>query len=125
MVARVAIAVAIAVAGDPWLVIYDYMREKSLEKVDKYAISRDYTLVNQFAVRGARIVLQHPNLGYNLTAEIETYRSCPRWVTGGCSFCIEPRFGRVVFREPRDIALEVRALYELGVKGFRLGRVTA
>jgi radical SAM superfamily enzyme with C-terminal helix-hairpin-helix motif len=108
--------------GDPWLVVYDYMREKSLEKVDKYAVSRDYTLVNQFAVRGARIVLQHPNLGYNLTAEIETYRSCPRWVTGGCSFCIEPRFGRVVFREPRDIALEVRALYELGVKGFRLGR---
>ncbi|MCC6002953.1 MAG: radical SAM protein [Thermofilum sp.] len=108
--------------GDPWLILYEYLVEKSLERIDRYAISRDYTLINQFAIRGARIVLQHPNLGYNLTAEIETYKSCPRWVTGGCSFCIEPRFGKVVFREPRDIGLEVRTLYELGVRGFRLGR---
>lgn len=108
--------------GDPWLVVYEYMLEKSLEKVNPYAVSKDYSLVDRFAVRGARIVLQHPNLGYNLTAEIETYKSCPRWVTGGCSFCIEPRLGRVVFREARSIGEEVRALYELGVRAFRLGR---
>ncbi len=108
--------------GDPEIVLFDLLREKSVERVNPYAIRKDYSLISKFAIRGARIVLQHPNIGLNLIAEIETYRGCPRWVSGGCSFCIEPRFGRVVFRDPKNIAEEIGVLYSLGVKSFRLGR---
>lgn len=108
--------------GDPEMVLFELLKEGSVERVNPYAIRRDYSLVSKFAVRGARVVLQHPNIGLNIIAEIETYRGCPRWVSGGCSFCIEPRFGKVVFRDPKDIAREISILYSLGVKSFRLGR---
>ncbi len=112
----------LVIRGDPAHVIYDLLKEKSVEKVNPYKIPHDYSLTNIFAVKGARIVLQHPNVGFNLTAEIETFRGCPRWLTGGCSFCIEPRLGKVVWRDQEAIASEVRALYEYGVRAFRLGR---
>ncbi|MDW8005056.1 MAG: radical SAM protein, partial [Thermofilaceae archaeon] len=59
---------------------------------------------------------------WNLIAEIETFRGCPRWITGGCSFCIEPKYGQVVYRDPNAIAREVETLYKCGVNSFRLGR---
>jgi len=110
------------IRGDPAHVIYELLVEKSVEKVNPFKLPSDYRLTDIFAVKGARVVLQHPNLGFNLTAEIETFRGCPRWLSGGCSFCIEPRLGRVVWREQEAIASEIRALYELGVRAFRLGR---
>ncbi len=113
----------VVVYGDPEIVIHNFLLEnKSIERINPYAVRRDYRLVDVFAIKGAKIVLQHPNLGFNLTAEIETYRGCPRWISGGCSFCIEPRFGRVVFRKQESIAREIAILYSLGVKSFRLGR---
>ncbi len=112
----------LVVPGEGWLAVYEYLRSRSLESVNPYAVSRDYSLIDEFAVRGARIVAQHPNAGYNLTAEIETYRGCPRWVVGGCSFCIEPRLGRVISRNPESIAREVEQLYAYGVRAIRLGR---
>ena len=112
----------LVVRGDPEIVIYDLLIEKSLEKVNPYKVRENYDLTSIFAVKGAKIVLQHPNHGKNLIAELETFRGCPRWVSGGCSFCIEPRYGKVVFRDPEDIAKEVEALHMCGVRNFRLGR---
>ncbi|MEM0335172.1 MAG: radical SAM protein [Thermofilum sp.] len=112
----------LVVPGDGWLAVYEYVKTGSLEGVNPYSTSKDYSLVEEFAVRGARIVNQHPNAGLNLVAEVETYRGCPRWVTGGCSFCIEPRYGRVITRNPKDVAREIEELYRHGVRAVRLGR---
>ncbi len=111
----------VVVRGDAELVVYEIMR-RGVESVNPFRVRRNYELTSKFAVLGARIVLQHPNHGLNLIAEIETFRGCARWVSGGCSFCIEPRYGRVQMRPVESIVDEVRALYALGVRGFRLGR---
>ncbi len=109
--------------GDVEIIIYNLVKEKlSVEKVDEFMLREDYKLIREFAIKGAKIVEQHPNHGLNLIAEIETYRGCPRYVVGGCSFCIEPLYGKVVFRPIEDICLEVEALYKYGVKNFRIGR---
>jgi radical SAM superfamily enzyme with C-terminal helix-hairpin-helix motif len=73
---------------------------------------------------GADLVLQHSDFPQPLVAEIETYRGCVRWRSGGCSFCIEPLKGEPRFREPDAIIAEVRRLRELGVRNFRLGGQT-
>jgi len=113
----------VVVGGDPEIVIYDLLREKlQIERIDPFKVRKNYRLTSLFAVRGAKIVKQHPNFGKNLIAEIETYRGCPRWVTGGCSFCIEPSYGKVVFRSITDIVKEIKELYINGVRNFRLGR---
>lgn len=83
---------------------------------------RERRLLDEFAVRGARIVEQHPNHGYNLVAEIETFRGCPRWIVGGCSFCVTKLYGRPWCRPPESIVREVEALYRAGVRHFRIGR---
>lgn len=113
----------LVVKGDVEVVVYNLVKEKlRVEAVDPTEVRYGYELVNKFAVKGSRIVEQHPNWGWNLIAEIETYRGCPRWVTGGCSFCVEPLYGAVTFRDVEQIAAEVEALYRCGVRHFRLGR---
>ena len=113
----------LVVKGDIEAVIYDLVKEGlSPERVDPCRVRESYDEIAGFAVKGARIALDHPNYGYNLIAEIETFRGCPRYVCGGCSFCIEPLYGGVTFRPLRHILEEVRALYEVGVRNFRLGR---
>ena len=113
----------LVVRGDLEIVVFNLVREGlRVEAVNPYELREGYELVDEFAWRGAEVVVQHPNHGWNLIAEIETFRGCPRWLVGGCSFCIEPRYGRVVFRSIEGIAREVEALYEHGVKCFRLGR---
>jgi len=79
--------------------------------------------ISEYAVRGSAIVEQHPghSMGY-LICEIETYRGCPRYVSGGCSFCIEPLYGLPAQREPEDIIREIESLYNHGVRAFRIGR---
>lgn len=111
----------VLVTGD----VEEYAYELAMygeERASPHRVREGYSNVDRFAVLGARIVRLHPNLGRNLVAEIETYRGCPRWVSGGCSFCVEPLRGRPIQRSPRSIAEEVRALYENGVRNFRLGR---
>lgn len=112
----------ILVKGDPEIVVYEIISENSVDKADPYAVRRSYDEIEEFIVKGTRIVLQHPNYGLNLIAEIETYRGCPRAITGGCSFCIEPLYGLPKFRKQKCIVKEVEELYSLGVKFFRLGR---
>ncbi|RLF02854.1 MAG: radical SAM protein [Thermoprotei archaeon] len=114
----------LVVRGDIELAVYRFIRERSLEKVDPYERRTDFGLIDMFAVKGAKIVLQHPNYSRNLIIELETFRGCPRAIVGGCSFCIEPLYGKVIFRSVKGIAAEVKALYSYGVKCFRLGRQT-
>ena len=75
--------------------------------------------INSFAIQGAEVVRQHPDFPH-IICEIETYRGC-YW--GRCSFCIE-RVHRLWFRSPEDVLKEIKALYDLGVRHFRLGRQT-
>jgi len=76
---------------------------------------------NRWLKLGAEIVKLHPDHPEPLIVEIETSRGCPRYITGGCSFCIEPLYGKPVFREIKDIVEEVRILSEHGVRNFRIG----
>jgi radical SAM superfamily enzyme with C-terminal helix-hairpin-helix motif len=79
---------------------------------------------NRWLLLGAESVLLHPDFPQPLIAEIETYRGCVRYRSGGCGFCIEPLKGRPVQRLPQDIISEVRTLRGLGVMNFRLGAQT-
>ncbi|RLF04117.1 MAG: radical SAM protein [Thermoprotei archaeon] len=114
---------------------FDYMFHPSFEKQVyeltlnnfkrdlKLPISeRDPHFIAKVAVRGAKIVTQHPNYGFNLICEIETYWGCPRYIVGGCSFCIEPLYGKPKFRAVEDVIEEVKSLYNAGVRHIRLGR---
>lgn len=74
-----------------------------------------------WSARGAKACAEHPDHGGPLIAEVQMYRGCVRYVTGGCRFCVEPLLGEVHFRQPNDILEEVRALSEAGVVNFRLG----
>lgn len=73
---------------------------------------------------GADCVLHHPDYPQPLIAELETYRGCVRWRSGGCSFCVEPLKGEPCFRSVEGIMAEARRLRELGVRNFRLGAQT-
>jgi len=84
-------------------------------KVEDY--SRNF--VNRFAVLGAEIVKQHSDYPH-VICEIETYKGC-YW--GKCSFCIE-RIHRVSMRDPEWVVREIEALYNQGVRHFRLGNQT-
>lgn len=75
----------------------------------------------KWSIEGASIVHFHPDYPDTLIAEIETYRGCVRYITGGCNFCMEPSFGKPVIRNERDIIKEMMALNKQGVKNFRLG----
>ncbi len=113
----------IVVRGDLEVVVADLLENNlRVEAVDPFVRRESYSDISMYAVKGARIVTQHPNHGINLIAEIETFRGCPRWITGGCSFCIEPQYGPVKYRAVDDILMEVQALYSFGVRCFRLGR---
>jgi len=109
------------VRGDPEVYI-DELLQYGFEKARPWALRESYELADKAFKLGARIVLQHPNYGRNLIVEIETYRGCSRWITGGCSFCIEPRYGKPTMRSQKAIVEEVEALYNLGVRHIRLGK---
>lgn len=109
------------VKGDLEVFIYN-MLSLGEEKANPSERRKSYELTDKFAFLGAKIVTQHPCYGYNLMVELETYRGCSRWFTGGCSFCVEPLYGKPLSRNPENILLELKELYELGVKGFRFGR---
>lgn len=79
---------------------------------------------NRWMMLGADIVTQHQDFPQPLIAEIESYRGCHRWSTGGCSYCIEPMKGRPLMRSPSDIVAEAARLRELGVRNLRVGGQT-
>jgi len=76
---------------------------------------------SEWSVRGADACRHHPDHGGQLIAEVQMYRGCVRYITGGCRFCVEPVLGEVLFRQPEDILREVDALSGAGVRNYRLG----
>ena len=110
--------------GDPEMVLASISEEHwNPEKGQLDACAETPQEVEEFTRRGAKIVSQHP--GYRrryLIAEIETYRGCARYLTGGCSFCVEPLYGAPRQRNPDDVVKEIEALYASGVRAFRIGK---
>lgn len=81
----------------------------------------DYRREDSWSVLGAGIIRKHPRFPH-VMCELETARGCPRFHSGGCSFCTEPFLGPPVFRTVEGIASEVLALSRAGARHFRLGR---
>ncbi len=75
----------------------------------------------KWSIKGAELVTSHPDFPQPIIAELEASRGCVRYFNGGCSFCSEPEFGEPVFRPPEDIIQEFKALYNYGIRNFRLG----
>src|SRR5436853_282145 len=72
-------------------------------------------------LRGADVVRAQPDFPDPLTVELDTSKGCVRYVNKGCSFCIEPMYGKPKFRDLSGVLAEVRRLAELGAVNFRLG----
>ena len=79
---------------------------------------------NRWMLLGADIVTKHQDFPHPLMVEIESYRGCHRYASGGCAFCIEPTKGKPLMRSPQDILSEARRLRELGVRNIRVGGQT-
>lgn len=79
---------------------------------------------NRWMSLGTEIVTQHQDFPDPLMVEIETFRGCHRYRSGGCSYCIEPSKGKPLMRSPEDILDEARKLKELGVRHVRIGGQT-
>ncbi|RCU46323.1 radical SAM protein [Haloplanus salinus] len=79
---------------------------------------RDTADLDRWAAKGAFVVDDHPNHPDYLIAELETSRGCAY----RCSFCTEPLYGDPSFRSAASVVREVEALYDRGVRHFRLGR---
>lgn len=103
--------------GDDEAVIHALVRDGRASGLER--ASRASAQLQEFAERGAAIISQL-DAGH-LLAEIETYRGCPRFVSGFCSFCSEVGKGPPDFRPVEGIVAEVRALAARGVRAFRLG----
>jgi len=105
--------------------IVDYPFERKLleilaKKFNKSVkVEKDRNFVNRYALLGAEVVKQHPDFPY-VICEIETYKGC-YWRR--CSFCVE-RFHKLEMRNPKWVIAEIKALYDNGVRYFRLGNQT-
>jgi radical SAM superfamily enzyme with C-terminal helix-hairpin-helix motif len=113
----------IVVEGDVEIAVAQLVEEKlNASRIDGELRRSNAHEIANYAVKGAEIAEQHPNYPETLICEIETYRGCPRCISGGCSFCIEPLYGLPDFRPIKDVIAEIKALYNIGVRHFRLGR---
>ena len=110
------------VKGDGEIVVSKLLENKlDFEKIDLTECRKNAQIIKNFAVKGSNVVKQHPFFPNYLITEIETYRGCPRTLVGGCSFCSEPSRGLPDFRPIKDVIGEIKALYENGVRHFRIG----
>jgi len=96
--------------------VHDFLAEEAWDHRD-----RTTDEWNRWAVLGADVVRDHPDFPNPLTVELDTSKGCVRYLNGGCSFCIEPMYGKPKFRDVEQILAEVRRLAELGAVNFRLG----
>ena len=82
---------------------------------------RTFAEWRDWSARGAFVARDHPDHPQPLTAEIDTYHGCVRYVNGGCAFCMEPKEGKPQFRPVEDVLAEVAALAAQGVVNYRIG----
>ncbi|MGY5865051.1 MAG: radical SAM protein [Candidatus Thorarchaeota archaeon] len=111
------------IRGDPELVIAEALESgNDFESIDLDLTRKGVEEIEDFVKRGVSIVNQHPGFSNrHIICEIESYRGCPRFLTGGCSFCVEPSYGPPQQRTPDAIAGEIQVLYEQGIRAFRIG----
>ena len=88
------------------------------DKVDYSMFNFKYDKVKDYALSGAKIINQIPDIRM---IEIETGHGCD---IGHCSFCIEPIKNKVEFRDKEDVLKEIIEFYKLGCRYFRLGKQT-
>ncbi len=88
------------------------------DKIDYLLFNFKYSDVKEYALRGASIIEQIPDLRM---IEIETGHGCD---IGKCSFCTEPIKNKVEYREKEDILKEIQTFYSLGCRYFRIGKQT-
>jgi len=103
------------VTGDIEQAVHDYLTRGEV-KEDK---RRDVFALRKWAIMGSEIAKFHPDYPYSV-AEIELYRGCTR--KSYCSFCMESRYGEEHHRLIGDVVDEVKALYDSGIRHFRLGK---
>jgi len=101
---------------DPAMVVYSLLQGE--EPQDRWRTMEQW---ERWLLAGAEIVAKHSDFPQPLMAEIETYRGCVRYASGGCSFCVEPLKGKPVYRDEEAIIAECKRLAEIGVRNFRLG----
>ncbi len=92
----------------------------------KIPINRFRTMAewNEHALLGAPIVAQHPDMKPGiLMAEMDTFYGCVHYLSGGCNFCSDAK-KKPWYRPASAIIAEAEALYESGVRHFRLGGQT-
>ncbi len=112
----------VIVSGDCEIFCFSYFSEnESIDAISPTITRKHAHQIDSFAIKGAKIVSQHPYFPNRLITEIETYRGCPRSIAGGCSFCPEPQKGPPDFRPIKDITSEVKALYQNHIRHIRLG----
>lgn len=99
--------------------LYDLLTQKSVN--GRRRTKKEW---EQWAILGARCVQHAHAFPEGVIAEIETYRGCVRWISGGCSFCTDVLFGEPVFREPQAIIQEITEMYNSGLRNFRIGGQT-
>ncbi|TFG31009.1 radical SAM protein [Candidatus Thorarchaeota archaeon] len=111
------------IKGDPETIIAQALSNPlAFESVDLNYTRTSAEEIESFTRRGAHIVTQSPGFSRgHIICEIETYRGCPRYFTGGCSFCVEPSYGIPQQRTINAIVQEIEELYNLGIRAFRLG----
>ncbi len=109
------------VYGDLEAFLFDYLSNPKDANPFRF---RNYAELRDYAVMGAEVARQFPDFPDFVIVEIETQRGCPKAMgVGGCSFCTEPvRYRTVEDRPVEDVVAEVKALYNLGVRHFRVGR---
>lgn len=112
----------IIATGDGELVVSELFKNKlDSDTIDPSLCRPNPHAIKNYAVKGAKIVTQHPFFPEYLITEIETYRGCSRSITGGCSFCSEPSKGAPSFRTVDEICSEISALYTAGIRHLRIG----
>ncbi len=75
----------------------------------------------EWPVLGADMVKHHHDYPQSIIAELDMSYGCAHYITGGCSFCTEPLFGKPAFRGEQSIIAEIKALIKEGCANFRLG----
>ncbi|MGC8581931.1 MAG: radical SAM protein [Thermoplasmata archaeon] len=105
--------------GDPDAWTYDFFTN-----VNPSRRERTNEEWKEFPILGANIVNMHPDYPVPLIAEIEMYKGCVRYASGGCLFCSEVLYGKPRMRGIEDIQKEINALYKRGIVNFRLGGAT-
>ena len=107
------------VKQDPAASLYDGIMGK--EVLERYRTLDEW---NRWMLLGADMVTQHQDFPQPLIVEMESYRGCHRYKSGGCSYCIEPLKGKPLMRSPEDILAEARRLHDNGVRNIRVGGQT-